>query len=224
MNRFLLNQERKSKKDLVNEQANYYSKRNQLEELFLECVEEVRKDIHRRKAQSIGLHGDLISTFKGSKEEGAHFTATDKRKVLDLLLSNENVLLFLYEKLFPRPLTQTKVSKEPNQSIFADLDITSPKRLRSKSKPYSGVSNPRASKPIKFHDVSAKDSQAMTGVSDTEHDTRINSAYKLRHSGYTTKPFSALERKRPYGENSAASMPSKVNDAVREMSVSSLQK
>jgi RecJ-like exonuclease len=98
----MLTQERKQRKDLVTEQTNYYARRNQLEELFLECVEEVRRDISRRKASSIGLHGDLTATLKKAGKE--HFTATDKRKVLDLLLSNENVLLFLYEKLFPRPI------------------------------------------------------------------------------------------------------------------------
>lgn len=99
----------------MTEQANYYSKRNQLEELFLECVEQVRRDIHRRKATCIGLHGNLNGTSKKKKvledEEMVikkeHFTATDKRKVLDMLLSNENVLLFIYEKLFPRAFTTT---------------------------------------------------------------------------------------------------------------------
>ncbi len=100
---------------MLTEQANYFGKRNQLEELFLECVVEVRRDISKRKATSIGLHGNLHgNSGKRSNIEDTeqvikkeHFTATDKRKVLDLLLANENVLLFLYEKLFPRAQTTT---------------------------------------------------------------------------------------------------------------------
>ena len=38
-------QERKLNKELKTEKANFYSRRNQLEELFLKCVEETKKDI-----------------------------------------------------------------------------------------------------------------------------------------------------------------------------------
>ena len=110
-----LENERKSSRDLKNEKANFYSRRNQLEELFLNCVEETRKDIERRKAVTLARTNNLNSYLhKGSKKhddslesaiKNEHFTSSDKRKVLELLLSNENVLLFLYEKLFPRPIT-----------------------------------------------------------------------------------------------------------------------
>ena len=76
------------------------------------CVDETRKDIERRRAVTFSRHRNLnsslhkMSSKKDDSLESAikneQFTAGDKRKVLELLLSNENVLLFLYEKLFPR--------------------------------------------------------------------------------------------------------------------------
>ena len=111
-----LESERRHNKDLKTEKANFYSRRNQLEELFLKCVEETRKDIERRRAVTFSRHSNLNSTLHKQKQskfddsletaiKSDQFTATDKRKVLELLLSNENVLLFLYEKLFPRAIT-----------------------------------------------------------------------------------------------------------------------
>ena len=124
----MLTQERKQRKVIMTEQTNYYARRNQLEELFLECVEEVRKDISRRKATTIGLHGDLATDLK--KPLKAHFTATDKRKVLDLLLANENVLLFLYEKLFPRPVASQSF-EAPEGTKIASLDDDVPSVAKS---------------------------------------------------------------------------------------------
>ena len=111
-----LENERKSTRDLKTEKTNFYSRRNQLEELFLNCVEETRKDIERRKSVTLArnsnlnshLHKGISKKHDDSLEQAVkneNFTQSDKRKVLELLLSNENVLLFLYEKLFPRPIT-----------------------------------------------------------------------------------------------------------------------
>ena len=125
-----LENERKASRELKTEKTNFYSRRNQLEELFLNCVEETRKDIERRKAVTLARNSNFSSHLhKGTKKhdeslesaiKNEHFTASDKRKVLELLLSNENVLLFLYEKLFPRPITTSTLlnQTEPAGTTF----------------------------------------------------------------------------------------------------------
>lgn len=53
LTKVLYETERKANHELKSEKSNFYSRRNQLEELFLNCVEETRKDIHRRRAGSL---------------------------------------------------------------------------------------------------------------------------------------------------------------------------
>lgn len=88
-------------------------------------MDEVRKDIEKRKATTLArtnnlngyLHKQSGAKFDDSLEKAIkteHFTGTDKRKVIDLLMSNENVLLFLYEKLFPRAMTSESLLANPH--------------------------------------------------------------------------------------------------------------
>lgn len=62
----------------------------------MQCVNEVKKDIDRRKLNS-GVKMPPPSHLLNADV----FTAGDKKQVIENLMSNENVLLFLYEKLFP---------------------------------------------------------------------------------------------------------------------------
>lgn len=77
------------------------SKRNEMEELYLQCVDEVKRDIIRRRGVTMNRQGGKLDP-ESLKVKTQHFTGTDKKNVIDLLLSNENVLLFIYDKLFPR--------------------------------------------------------------------------------------------------------------------------
>jgi hypothetical protein len=59
------------------------SKKSELEEFFLKCIDEARKDLMRKRHM----------TMSKNKNE--------RERVLEAVLSNEDVLVCLYEKLFP---------------------------------------------------------------------------------------------------------------------------
>lgn len=63
--------------------ANSYSKKSEMEEFFLKCIDEARKELSRKKHISL------------NREK------SDRAKVLEAMLNNEDVLVCLYEKLFP---------------------------------------------------------------------------------------------------------------------------
>lgn len=97
------------------------AQKNDLESLFVECIEEVRKEIMRRrlkneiynkkKFQQIDKNTQEAKEFEQSLLKLAQlaknrvklgdFTSKDKSNLLDLFVNNEKTLLKIYEILFP---------------------------------------------------------------------------------------------------------------------------
>eukprot|EP00933_Yihiella_yeosuensis_P006084 TRINITY_DN110735_c0_g1_i1.p1 TRINITY_DN110735_c0_g1~~TRINITY_DN110735_c0_g1_i1.p1 ORF type:complete len:447 (-),score=127.49 TRINITY_DN110735_c0_g1_i1:170-1510(-) len=63
--------------------ATSYSRKSELEEFFLKCIDEARKELMRKRHITV------------NREK------SDRAKVLEAMLNNEDVLVCLYEKLFP---------------------------------------------------------------------------------------------------------------------------
>lgn len=78
-----IEKERSNVRMLRAARSNSYTKKSLLEEFFLRCIDEARKDVVRRR--------HLTMDREKSQNE----------KVLEVLLSSEDVLVFLYEKIFP---------------------------------------------------------------------------------------------------------------------------
>ena len=96
--------------------------KSELEGLFLECVDEVRKEVMRRRAKSIMKTKYPLKTQSAVKERKETFTPNDKRKILELLIANEQVLVFLYEKLFPYR-ANLYTSPQAPQGLKPQLDL-----------------------------------------------------------------------------------------------------
>lgn len=83
-----------------------FSQKNDLENLFLECVEEVKREVTKRRVQSITYQKYPTKLLPLPKEKEQIFTPGDKRKIIELLVGNEKVLILLYESLFPLRASQ----------------------------------------------------------------------------------------------------------------------
>mmetsp|Transcript_81336 Transcript_81336/g.149084 ORF Transcript_81336/g.149084 Transcript_81336/m.149084 type:complete len:450 (-) Transcript_81336:33-1382(-) len=63
--------------------ATAYSKKSELEEFFLKCVDEARRELMRKRHLTM------------------HREKSERERVMEAMLTNEDVLVCLYEKLFP---------------------------------------------------------------------------------------------------------------------------
>jgi len=100
-----LKDEKKQIAHLRSARTNPWGETSDLEQHFLEAVEEVKQEIvqrgeeQRRNVLSAPRRPLSVKTVKDISFED--FSATDRRSVIARLLSKEQVLLFLYGKLFP---------------------------------------------------------------------------------------------------------------------------
>eukprot|EP00403_Amphidinium_massartii_P016791 CAMPEP_0178427796 /NCGR_PEP_ID=MMETSP0689_2-20121128/29930_1 /TAXON_ID=160604 /ORGANISM="Amphidinium massartii, Strain CS-259" /LENGTH=341 /DNA_ID=CAMNT_0020049515 /DNA_START=92 /DNA_END=1113 /DNA_ORIENTATION=- len=90
-----------------------FTEPSELESFFGECIDKVKADISERRRQKEDYHRKLHPVPKKEKGKQQMFENTylpvkiddfspgDRRKVIELLLSSEQVLRFLYDKLFP---------------------------------------------------------------------------------------------------------------------------
>lgn len=106
------------------------TERSNLQDLFSQCVEDVKKDILRRKerakrAQSKKMGGEVRSEQSIQLEDREariiqfdNFTSLDRRRVLERLLEQEEVYQLLQDRLFPScasPTSPSLLSKSPKQ-------------------------------------------------------------------------------------------------------------
>ena len=102
--------------------VNNVIERGDLENLFVDCVEDVRRNVIKRRLKAEIIGKKKIGKFDENSEEAkefedsllklanlakdrvkfSEFTSQDRNNLLDLFVNNEKTLLRIYENLFPR--------------------------------------------------------------------------------------------------------------------------
>ena len=117
----MLDKERLKATKVQAERVNENTEKNELEGLFVDCIEEVRKDIMKRRLKNEIYNKKKFQQVEKNTEEAREFeesllrlaqlaknrvkltdfTVRDKCNLLDLFVNNEKTLLKIYEALFP---------------------------------------------------------------------------------------------------------------------------
>ena len=87
--------------------TDYLLEKGELEDFFLACIEEVKKDIQVRRERMTSYSQRKTPIRPLNESELKFFTDTDKKRVIELLLTQDQVLLFLHRSLFPEPRSQS---------------------------------------------------------------------------------------------------------------------
>ncbi|CAD8109803.1 unnamed protein product [Paramecium sonneborni] len=97
--------------------------RSDLESFFLECVESVRRDILKKK-RPFG-NNQLQQSQIENITDFSQFYKEDKLKILELVVSNEKILIFLYQKLFPNHINLVikSIREDMNLNTFLDQSV-----------------------------------------------------------------------------------------------------
>jgi HJR/Mrr/RecB family endonuclease len=131
------------KKQVVGERTKNVTKvteRSDLEQLFVNCVEDVRKEIIKRrlKAEIIARqrpNEQQVKDFENTLVKLAdmaqnrvrleEFTALDRIHILDLFVNNEKTLLRVHEVLFPGTSSFIKTQQLKNSSDMISIGVES---------------------------------------------------------------------------------------------------
>lgn len=132
-------QHKQTKSAITNEKMH----RNELECLFVDCIEEVRKEIMRRRLKNEIYTRKRFHNVDQSQQEAKDFeesllrlaqlaknrvrlmdfTQKDKYHLLDLFVNNEKTLLKIYEALFPHRSVNIMQSNELPMSPVSQMEI-----------------------------------------------------------------------------------------------------
>ena len=128
------------------QRANSLTEKSELENLFIDCIEEVRKDIMKRRLKNeVQLRKRLPNTqlvdpneaqeFEESLVKLANlsknkikineFTTKDRVHLMDLFVNNESILMMMYEILFPHKaiLRPDRSLQIPQMSVNSSVDL-----------------------------------------------------------------------------------------------------